>query len=134
TRCPDCNTTFRITPEALGKAAGQVRCGRCACVFDAYTALMEHDTAPERTGARAGTAVEDPDAPPAPTAPSRSAAADGAAPPTVAAEGAAPASAAPDGAAQASAATAPAAPGGSAPAPAVPERAAPTSPASAAPA
>jgi len=39
TRCPDCETTFRITAEALSKAGGQVRCGRCACVFDAYAAL-----------------------------------------------------------------------------------------------
>lgn len=41
TRCPDCETTFRLTAEALGKAGGQVRCGRCACVFDAYAELRE---------------------------------------------------------------------------------------------
>jgi predicted Zn finger-like uncharacterized protein len=41
TRCPNCDTTFRITAEALGKASGQVRCGRCACVFDAYAELRE---------------------------------------------------------------------------------------------
>lgn len=41
TRCPDCKTTFRITAEALSKAGGQVRCGRCACVFDAYAELRE---------------------------------------------------------------------------------------------
>lgn len=39
TRCPDCETTFRITAEALRKADGQVRCGRCACVFNAYNEL-----------------------------------------------------------------------------------------------
>ncbi len=36
TRCPDCDTTFRVTDDALQKANGQVRCGRCASVFNAY--------------------------------------------------------------------------------------------------
>ena len=36
TRCPDCDTTFRVTDDALEKANGQVRCGRCASVFNAY--------------------------------------------------------------------------------------------------
>jgi predicted Zn finger-like uncharacterized protein len=39
TRCPDCQTTFKITADALRKADGQVRCGRCASVFNAYTEL-----------------------------------------------------------------------------------------------
>ncbi|SRR5690606_13699207 len=39
TRCPECDTTFRITADALRKADGQVRCGRCACVFNAYAEL-----------------------------------------------------------------------------------------------
>lgn len=39
TRCPDCETTFRITADALRKANGQVRCGRCARVFNAYNEL-----------------------------------------------------------------------------------------------
>ncbi|HEY5622434.1 MAG TPA: zinc-ribbon and DUF3426 domain-containing protein [Gammaproteobacteria bacterium] len=33
TRCPDCETTFRVTANALFKAAGKVRCGRCDTVF-----------------------------------------------------------------------------------------------------
>lgn len=41
TRCPECNTTFRVTDETLKKANGQVRCGRCASVFNAYAEL--HD-------------------------------------------------------------------------------------------
>jgi predicted Zn finger-like uncharacterized protein len=41
TRCPDCDTTFRVTDEVLTKANGQVRCGRCASVFNAYAEL--HD-------------------------------------------------------------------------------------------
>lgn len=43
TRCPHCQTTFRITAEALSKADGQVRCGRCANVFNAYAALSEKE-------------------------------------------------------------------------------------------
>ena len=41
TRCPSCDTTFRVTDEALVKASGQVRCGHCASVFNAYTELRE---------------------------------------------------------------------------------------------
>ena len=41
TRCPDCDTTFRVTDDALKKAHGQVRCGRCASVFNAYAELRE---------------------------------------------------------------------------------------------
>jgi predicted Zn finger-like uncharacterized protein len=42
TRCPECDTTFRVTDETLKKANGQVRCGRCASVFNAYAEL--HDS------------------------------------------------------------------------------------------
>jgi predicted Zn finger-like uncharacterized protein len=42
TRCPDCQTTFRITTEALHKADGQVRCGRCSSIFNAYADLREN--------------------------------------------------------------------------------------------
>ena len=42
TRCPDCDTTFRVTDETLKKANGQVRCGRCASVFNAYAELQDH--------------------------------------------------------------------------------------------
>jgi predicted Zn finger-like uncharacterized protein len=41
TRCPECDTTFRVTDETLKKASGQVRCGRCATVFNAYAELQE---------------------------------------------------------------------------------------------
>ena len=41
TRCPECDTTFHVTDETLKKAKGQVRCGRCASVFNAYAEL--HD-------------------------------------------------------------------------------------------
>lgn len=35
TRCPACQTTFRITPEQLQARSGRVRCGQCQHVFDA---------------------------------------------------------------------------------------------------
>jgi predicted Zn finger-like uncharacterized protein len=44
TRCPDCDTTFRVTDEALQKAHGQVRCGRCASVFNAYSELHDPES------------------------------------------------------------------------------------------
>jgi predicted Zn finger-like uncharacterized protein len=43
TRCPECDTTFRVTDETLKKASGQVRCGRCASVFNAYAELHDPD-------------------------------------------------------------------------------------------
>lgn len=44
TCCPDCRTTFRVTPELLAKAGGQVRCGRCHSIFSAFIDLREDDT------------------------------------------------------------------------------------------
>jgi predicted Zn finger-like uncharacterized protein len=41
TRCPECDTTFRVTEDALKGANGQVRCGRCASVFNAYAELRQ---------------------------------------------------------------------------------------------
>lgn len=42
TTCPACRTRFRVTPEQLGAHRGDVRCGRCAKVFDAH-AYLEHE-------------------------------------------------------------------------------------------
>lgn len=41
TRCPHCETAFRIQAAHLEKAEGHVRCGRCANVFDAYQELRQ---------------------------------------------------------------------------------------------
>ncbi|WP_166263337.1 DUF3426 domain-containing protein [Marinobacter caseinilyticus] len=38
TRCPHCDTRFRVTDEQLGVAKGKVRCGNCMNVFNA----LEH--------------------------------------------------------------------------------------------
>ena len=43
TRCPDCQTIFRVTPEQLKARAGQVRCGQCQHVFDALDSLLDED-------------------------------------------------------------------------------------------
>jgi predicted Zn finger-like uncharacterized protein len=51
TRCPECDTTFRVTEETLKKANGQVRCGRCATVFNAYAELQDSDSKPAEADA-----------------------------------------------------------------------------------
>ena len=45
TRCPDCQTVFRVTPEQLKARAGKVRCGQCQSVFNALDSLLEDPTA-----------------------------------------------------------------------------------------
>ncbi len=50
TRCPACTTTFRITADALGEAGGQVRCGRCATVFNAHHSEPDAATPGAETG------------------------------------------------------------------------------------
>lgn len=39
TRCANCKTVFRVTPQQLQASSGQVRCGRCQEVFDAFASL-----------------------------------------------------------------------------------------------
>ncbi|MDE2365997.1 MAG: zinc-ribbon domain-containing protein, partial [Betaproteobacteria bacterium] len=39
TRCPHCTTAFRVTPLHLQAHGGDVRCGRCAQVFNAFSTL-----------------------------------------------------------------------------------------------
>ena len=43
TRCPQCNTAFRVTLNQLAVADGQVRCGSCLAVFKA----VDHDAKKE---------------------------------------------------------------------------------------
>jgi predicted Zn finger-like uncharacterized protein len=43
TRCPSCDTVFKIVPDQLKVSKGWVRCGRCAEVFDAAA----HAAAPD---------------------------------------------------------------------------------------
>ncbi|MBS1189100.1 MAG: finger-like region [Rhodocyclaceae bacterium] len=46
TRCPRCQTHFRITPEQLRARGGKVRCGHCHAVFNALETLVEEQAAP----------------------------------------------------------------------------------------
>lgn len=48
TRCPACQTVFRVTPEQLKARAGKVRCGQCQFVFNALDHLLddEHQDSP----------------------------------------------------------------------------------------
>ena len=39
-RCPNCDTVFRVTPEQLTARQGMVRCGRCGTAFSALGALV----------------------------------------------------------------------------------------------
>lgn len=41
TRCPHCQTTFRVTTEQLKVRQGKVRCGSCRAVFDALESLTD---------------------------------------------------------------------------------------------
>lgn len=41
TRCPKCQTVFRITAEQLSLREGRVRCGQCHSVFDGRRYLVE---------------------------------------------------------------------------------------------
>lgn len=46
TACPQCQTRFRVTTEQLLARSGEVRCGRCSHVFNAYQTWEEE--APEK--------------------------------------------------------------------------------------
>ena len=41
TRCPACETRFRVTAEQLKARSGRVRCGACQHVFNALDSLIE---------------------------------------------------------------------------------------------
>lgn len=46
TRCPHCQTVFRVTAAQLAARAGRVRCGRCGRAFDALANLHDEPTPP----------------------------------------------------------------------------------------
>ena len=50
TTCPACHTRFRVTPEQMDAHDGDVRCGRCAKVFNANTYLEREPEALEPEG------------------------------------------------------------------------------------
>jgi len=53
TRCPSCETAFRVHQHQLEARDGRVRCGRCAVVFDARAALIPETRAMPEATARA---------------------------------------------------------------------------------
>lgn len=46
TRCPNCATSFHVTPEQLKAVHGKVRCGQCQQVFNAIDTLLDMATEP----------------------------------------------------------------------------------------
>lgn len=44
TRCPDCSTSFDVTPVQLNARNGKVRCGVCSAVFNAYDHAIEDES------------------------------------------------------------------------------------------
>ncbi len=41
TRCPECQTAFRVHENQLAARQGKVRCGACGFIFDAFASLVE---------------------------------------------------------------------------------------------
>jgi predicted Zn finger-like uncharacterized protein len=50
-QCPECQTRFRVTAEALRAAHGTVRCGRCGSAFDALARLSDSVPSSRETAA-----------------------------------------------------------------------------------
>ena len=55
TRCPSCETVFRVVQDQLKVSDGWVRCGQCGNVFSAFEGLfdLDRDMLPERQAASA---------------------------------------------------------------------------------
>src|SRR5512133_2289177 len=47
TRCPSCQTLFKVVPDQLRISEGWVRCGQCDEIFDAGLHLLQTPPAPE---------------------------------------------------------------------------------------
>lgn len=58
TTCPACHTRFRVSPGQLSAHRGDVRCGRCAKVFNAH-AYLEHEPEPFESEGAANVAEEE---------------------------------------------------------------------------
>ena len=62
-RCPTCQTVFRVVPDQLRVSAGWVRCGRCAEVFNASEQMVDANTGEARaTDPHAAFDLSQPDA------------------------------------------------------------------------
>jgi len=77
TRCPTCQTHFRVSREQLQASSGQVRCGRCQIVFDAFATLSAQPPTAARSKGQTKAPASPPPEPPAvdeaakPTTPER---------------------------------------------------------------
>jgi predicted Zn finger-like uncharacterized protein len=60
TCCTGCETVFRVTTGDLQASGGQVRCGRCQTVFDAFASLTARPPGQTQEGAAATTDVPAP--------------------------------------------------------------------------
>ena len=60
TRCPGCETIFRVTPAQLKARAGKVRCGQCQSVFDALDSLLDESNGVESASATPSLMAETP--------------------------------------------------------------------------
>jgi len=49
TRCPHCQTSFRVRDEHLGRAGGKVRCGSCLQIFNCTEHLVTPGQSPKPT-------------------------------------------------------------------------------------
>jgi predicted Zn finger-like uncharacterized protein len=52
TRCPHCDTHFRVSREQLQASSGQVRCGHCQQPFDAFATLTSQPSVASESGKR----------------------------------------------------------------------------------
>ena len=71
TRCPHCNTIFKVVQDQLKVSEGWVRCGRCTEVFNALEGLfdMEREAPPQRIVPPTTVVATAPSPPPAPAEP-----------------------------------------------------------------
>ena len=58
TRCPNCNTQFRVTESQLAVAGGRVRCGACLTVFQGTDYLLLDEASAFTTGSEADAALD----------------------------------------------------------------------------
>lgn len=58
TTCTNCHTSFRVTPAQLKAAQGEVRCGKCETVFDAFVSLQAEITPESIAAAQPPSAAE----------------------------------------------------------------------------
>lgn len=69
TRCPECQTVYRVTDEQLAARGGSVRCGQCHALFDGFAELVTPEPPEDKISSGAARV---PEPSPAAAAPARS--------------------------------------------------------------